>query len=122
MDKIGFGQPASKGTATGKFFMSVGDVIKYSELGEKVILVKSHTTPEDSIAIRKSVGVITKVGGLVSHAAICSREYSKPCIINCLGFEIKPKGLNTENGLIKEGTMITINANTGNIYLKGGMK
>lgn len=120
MDSIAFGQVASQGDVTGRICFSEGVMDKYQRAGDKAIIVKEFTTPEDSILIEKADGILTKVGGLLSHAAICAREYGKPCVINCIGFDIsnKPKGLKTDKTLIKEGTMVTLN--NGKIYLKGG--
>lgn len=119
MNSIAFGQIASKGDVTGRICFSEKAITKYSKAG-KTILVKQFTTPDDSILIDKADGVLTKVGGLLSHAAVCAREYNKPCVINCIGFEIsnKPKGLKSGKTLIKEGTMVTLNE--GKVYLKGG--
>lgn len=120
MDSIAFGQVASEGDVSGRICFSEEAIEKYQRSGDKAIIVRQFTTPDDTILIAKADGILTKVGGLLSHAAVCAREYGKPCIINCIGFDIssKPKGLKTNKTLVKEGTMVTLNE--GKIYLKGG--
>ena len=122
MKKITYGQAASEGTVSGKIYFTTDDIIEHSKLGEKVILVKKYTTPEDTLAIQYADGVMTEVGGLMSHAAICAREFNKPCIINCIGIDIdeKAKHLNTIDSSYIEGTMVTLDCYTGNVYMKGG--
>lgn len=108
MDNIAFGQVASKGDVTGRICFSEVSIAKYKRAGEKTIFVKKFTVPEDTPTIEKSDGVLTKVGGLLSHAAVSAREYGKPCIINCLGFQITPKGLICDGRMIREGSTITM--------------
>ena len=120
MKKLTYGQIASEGVSSGKVYFTSKSALLHAQLGEKVILAKKYTTPEDSLAIQNSVGVFTEVGGITSHASICAREFNKPCIINCVGIEFKPKHLNTIDASINEGTMVKLDANTGNIYVEGG--
>ena len=88
MKLIAEGQVASNIAATGIIVLDSDDAICRSRKGEKVILVKEFTQPEDTLAIECSVGVITIIGGLTSHASITAREFNKACIINVSDIEI----------------------------------
>jgi len=116
------GQCASPGVGAGNICFTSDEVIRRNELGEYVIFVKKYTTPEDTIAIMAAKGVITEVGGITSHASVCAREFNKPCIINCLGMKVdeKAKALYINDVLYKDGDDAMVNANTGNVYMKGG--
>jgi len=121
MKKILFGQAATDKTVSGKIVLNTRDVIKAKEKGEKVILVKHHTTEDDFEALQYCEGILTNVGGLCSHASIVARELGKGCIINCDELEINEnkKQIKVEGGqIVSVGTNIILDGFTGNIYLK----
>jgi len=120
MRKITKGQVASEVSATGKIIFTSSEVIRRSRIGEKIIFVKEHTQPEDTMAIEKSVGVITKIGGLASHASITAREFGKACIINVSNMEIADKCIIVDGVSYKEGTEVFLDCVSGGIYLKNG--
>jgi len=106
MKLLGFGQAVCEGTVSGKAVFNNDEAITLSREGEDIILVTEYTTPEDAIALTLVKGVITRVGGLMSHASITCREFNIPCIIN----------VNIDK--IKEGDNILLDSLTGNVYLK----
>jgi pyruvate,orthophosphate dikinase len=114
MQKIIEGTPATLITASGKICLNEDKVSNDS------ILVCHHTDYDSYEAIMKCKGILTQVGGTLSHASIVARELKKACLIDCKGLDIY---LNSReiicNGMkIKEGTMITIDGATGSVYLK----
>lgn len=120
MKKITEGQVASKVSASGVIVLNSEEAIRRSKAGEDVILVKEFTQPEDTIAIEHSVGVITVVGGLTSHASITAREFKKACIINVSDIEINDKYIMVDGVRHDEGTEVFLDEVTGGIYLKNG--
>ena len=120
MKKITEGQVASEVSATGIIILNSEEVIRRSKNGENVILIKQFTQPEDTIAIEHSVGVITIVGGLTSHASITAREFNKACIINVSDIEINDKYIIIDGVKYSEGTEVFLDGVTRGIYLKNG--
>ncbi len=121
MIKITEGQVASNVSATGRIVLSSDRAITLAtEPGEKVILVREFTQPEDTIAIEHSVGVITICGGLTSHASITAREFGKACIINVSDIKIKEDGIMVGDKFYPEGTEVFLDNVTGGIYLTNG--
>ncbi len=120
MKLITEGQVASEVSATGIIVLSSKEAIRRSKDGKNVILIKQFTQPEDTIAIDHSVGVITVVGGLTSHASITAREFKKACIINVSDIEINDKHIIISGVRYDEGTEVFLDGVTGGIYLKNG--
>ena len=120
MKKITEGQVASEVSATGTIALSSSEAIRRANLGENIVLVKEYTQPEDPIAIEKSVGVITVVGGLTSHASITAREFKKACIINVSDIEIFDNHIIINGVKYNEDTEVFLDSVTGGVYLKNG--
>lgn len=120
MKKITEGQVASEVSVTGIIVLSSDEAIRRSKDGEDVILVKEFTQPEDTIAIEHSVGVITVIGGLTSHASITAREFKKACIINVSEIKIFGSYIIVNDVRYNEGTEVFLDSVTGGIYLKNG--
>lgn len=114
------GQVASKISVTGVITLTSNEVIRRVRNGERVIFIKEFMQPEDTLAIKDSVGVITITGGLTSHASIVAREFGKACIINVsdIQISIKDKLIIVNNVKYNEGIEIFMDALTGGIYLK----
>lgn len=117
---IAKGLPASPGAASGKVYFNADDVVKASEKGEKVVLVRLETSPEDIEGMVKAEGILTARGGMTSHAAVVARGMGKCCVAGC--GEIKVDEFNKEiraldDVVIKEGEYISIDGSTGNVYL-----
>lgn len=116
---IAKGLPAGPGGAKGRVVFNSHDAVAWAERGEKVILVREETSPEDVDGMHKSQAVLTSKGGMTSHAALVARGWGKCCIVGCSDMEIVHDGnaFTTKSGkLIKEGDMITLNGTTGLVY------
>ncbi|MCC0701817.1 pyruvate, phosphate dikinase [Clostridioides sp. ES-S-0049-02] len=117
---IAKGLPASPGAASGRVYFNADDVVKANEKGEKVVLVRLETSPEDIEGMVKAEGILTARGGMTSHAAVVARGMGKCCVAGC--GEIKVDEFNKEvraldDIVIKEGEYISIDGSTGNVYL-----
>ncbi len=119
LDILTKGLPASPGAAVGKVVFNADQAEDLGIKGEKVILVRWETTPDDIHGIVQSQGILTSHGGMTSHAAVVARGMGKPCV--CGAEEIKinyeDKVFNIGNTAIKEGDIITIDGAKGNVIL-----
>ena len=115
---IGKALPASPGAAAGKFVFSAEDAKEWAARGEKVVLVRLETSPEDIEGMKAAQGILTVRGGMTSHAAVVARGMGKCCVSGC--GEIKMDEANKKFELAgktyAEGDCISINGSTGNIY------
>lgn len=113
------GLPASPGAASGKVVLDADLAEKLGEAGEKVVLVRNETTPDDIHGIVYAQGVLTARGGMTSHAAVVARGMGKPCVCGCESIKINSEAKEfTANGIVvKEGDIITIDGATGNVML-----
>src|SRR5512136_481860 len=111
--------PASPGAASGKAVFDADEAERLGNLGNKVILVREETKPEDIHGFFASQGILTSRGGKTSHAAVVARGMGKPCVSGCEDLRIDPKGREAtiKNIHIKEGDFITIDGSRGEIYL-----
>ncbi len=116
---IAKGLPASPGAATGKVVFSAEDAQKQVELGEKVILVRLETSPEDIHGMHVAEWILTARGGMTSHAAVVARGMGKPCITGCgeLHIEYKAHEMKVGAHTIRQGDFLTINGSTGEVIL-----
>jgi len=119
LDPIAVGLPASPGAACGKVIFDADMAEKLGEAGEKVVLVRSETTPDDIHGIIYAQGVLTSRGGMTSHAAVVARGMGKPCVCGCEAIKIDPPGKCFYIGelIIREGDTITIDGATGRVML-----
>ncbi|MBN1293850.1 MAG: pyruvate, phosphate dikinase [Candidatus Latescibacteria bacterium] len=117
---LGKGLPASPGAATGKVVFHADDAIEQAEKGEKVILVRIETSPEDIGGMNAAQGILTARGGRTSHAAVVARGMGKCCVAGCGDITIDySKGHFSANGeVIKAGDFISIDGTSGEV-LKG---
>ena len=114
------GLPASPGAASGKVVFSAEDaVIWVKEKGEKVILVRRETTPEDLAGMHVSEGILTAQGGMTSHAAVVCRGMGKCCVAGCASISVDRKKRKFMVGDLEiwEGDTITLNGSTGEVML-----
>ncbi len=114
------GLPASPGAASGKVYFHAADVVKAKANGEKCILVRQETSPEDIEGMVSAEGILTARGGMTSHAAVVARGMGKCCVAGCSEIRVDEdnKVIKTRSGLlINEGDQISIDGSTGNIYL-----
>jgi len=116
---IAAGLPASPGAASGKTVFDADEAERLGKLGNKVILVREETKPEDIHGFFASQGILTSRGGKTSHAAVVARGMGKPCVSGCEDLRIDAKGREAtiKNTHIKEGDFITIDGSRGEIYL-----
>jgi pyruvate, orthophosphate dikinase len=116
---IAKGLPAGPGGAPGRVVFSSHDAVEWAHRGEKVILVREETSPEDVDGMHKSQAVLTTKGGMTSHAALVARGWGKCCIVGCSDIEIhhETKSFKGKNGIvIKEGDWISLNGTKGLVY------
>ena len=116
---IAKGLPASPGAASGEVVFKADDAVIRSEAGEKLILVRHVTSPEDVGGMHASEGILTSRGGMTSHAAVVARGMGTPCIVGCEDISIDhERKVFTVNGIeVKEGDFITIDGTTGSVIL-----
>jgi pyruvate, orthophosphate dikinase len=118
-DVIGRGLPASPGAAVGKVVLHSDEAEKLKAKGERVILVRVETSPEDVGGMAAAEGILTSRGGMTSHAAVVARGWGKPCVAGCSDIVINYKKRTFTNGLItvKEGDYISIDGSLGVVLL-----
>jgi pyruvate,orthophosphate dikinase len=115
---IAKGLPAGPGAATGKIYFSAERAVMAEGNGEKVILVRAETTPEDLRGMIAAEGILTAKGGVSSHAALVARQMGKVCVcgVSALQINYEKKTLTVGNDIFKEGEYLSINGTIGNIY------
>ena len=117
------GLPAGPGGAVGKIVFSSADAVAWAKRGEKVVLVREETNPEDVEGMRAAEGILTARGGMTSHAALVARGWGKCCIVGAAGIEINfaSKSMSVKGKTLKEGDLITLNGTRGRVY-EGALK
>ncbi len=112
------GLPASPGAASGRIVFDADTAEQRATLGEKVVLVREETKPEDIHGFFAAQAVLTSRGGKTSHAAVVARGMGKPCVSGCDAIRIDVRERCAEVGgtLLHEGDLITIDGTTGNVY------
>ena len=115
---IGKGLGASPGAACGKIVFSAEDAEAWKARGEKVVLVRLETSPEDITGMKASQGILTVRGGMTSHAAVVARGMGTCCVSGCGDIKMDEENKKFELGgkTFREGDFISIDGSTGNIY------
>jgi pyruvate,orthophosphate dikinase len=113
------GLPAGPGGASGKIVLTADRAEESAKRGEKVILVRSETSPEDVHGMHAAQGILTAKGGMTSHAALVARGWGKCCIVGCsaLDIDIEKGTVSVGETVLKEGDIITLNGTLGRVYL-----
>lgn len=113
------GLPASPGAACGKVYFNADDVVAAVEDGEKVLLVRQETSPEDIEGMVKAEGILTARGGMTSHAAVVARGMGKCCVAGCGEIKVDEAAKEIRAGelTVKEGDFLSIDGSTGKVYL-----
>ena len=113
------GLPASPGGATGRIVFSSEDAVAWVEKGEKVLLVRIETSPEDIEGMVKAQGVLTTRGGMTSHAAVVARGMGKCCVAGCgdIDVDYRKGEMRIKGYVLKEGDKITLDGSTGEVFL-----
>ncbi len=113
--------PASPGAATGKIVFTAEDAVEQGKKGEKVILVRLETSPEDIEGMHYAQGILTVRGGMTSHAAVVARGMGTCCVSGCgdIKMDEENKKFTLKGKVYKEGDVISLDGSTGNIYGEG---
>ncbi len=116
--EIGKGLPASPGAAAGKVVFTAEDAKAWAEAGERVVLVRLETSPEDIEGMVAAEGILTVRGGMTSHAAVVARGMGTCCVSGCEEIKMNEEAKTFELGgmTIKEGDYISLDGSTGKIY------
>jgi pyruvate,orthophosphate dikinase len=116
---IAKGLNASPGAATGKAVFDAETAKEWAQNGEKVILVRPETNPDDVGGMLVSEGILTARGGATSHAAVVARGIGKPCVVGAesIKIDLEKRLFNVDSYTVKEGDVITINGTTGEVIL-----
>ena len=115
---IGKGLGASPGAACGKIVFTADDAVAWKEKGEKVVLVRLETSPEDITGMKAAQGILTVRGGMTSHAAVVARGMGTCCVSGCgdINMDEANKKFTLAGKEFHEGDYISIDGSTGNIY------
>ncbi|MBE6821227.1 MAG: pyruvate, phosphate dikinase [Ruminococcaceae bacterium] len=114
----GKGLGASPGAACGKVVFTAEDAVEWNERGEKVVLVRLETSPEDITGMKAAQGILTVRGGMTSHAAVVARGMGTCCVSGCgeINMDEENKKFTLAGKTYNEGDYISIDGSTGNIY------
>jgi pyruvate,orthophosphate dikinase len=116
---LAVGLAASPGAASGKIYFNAIDVVAAKVRGEKSILVRQETSPEDIAGMISAEGILTSRGGMTSHAAVVARGMGKCCIAGCSDIRVSEasKTVRVNNLTLTEGDYISLDGSTGTVYL-----
>ena len=114
---VGKGLPAGPGAAAGRIALTPERAVEMKERGERPLLVRRETSPDDIHGMSASVGFLTAKGGMTSHAAVVARQMGKVCVAGCEALEVSHDGVVRFGSLtLKEGDALSINGFTGAVY------
>src|SRR5580692_1240266 len=115
---IAKGLPAGPGAASGKIYLNADRVVEAAARGEKVLLVRNETSPEDLRGMIAAEGILTAKGGVSSHAALVARQMGKVCVCGAAALEIDyaAKTMTVGGTTYKEGDFLSINGTAGEVY------
>jgi len=120
---VGKGLPASPGAAIGKVVFTASAAEEWANRGERVILVRTDTSPEDIHGMKAAVGILTARGGMTSHSAVVARGMGKCCVTACTSLRVdapKKTAMFVGGGKelkLKEGDILTLDGSTGEVFL-----
>jgi pyruvate,orthophosphate dikinase len=117
--KLGAGLPAGPGGGVGQIVLTADKAEELGSKGEKVILVREETSPEDVHGMKPAQAILTSKGGMTSHAALVARGWGKCCIVGCgdiSHIDLKKKTVNFRGKVLKEGDWISMNGTKGVVY------
>jgi pyruvate,orthophosphate dikinase len=117
--KIAAGINAVPGAACGKVVFTAAEAEEMAAKGEKVLLVRKETSPEDVGGMHAAQGILTATGGKTSHAAVVARGWGKCCIVGCeaLNINYETKSMQVGGLTVKQGESLTLDGNTGEVYV-----
>jgi pyruvate,orthophosphate dikinase len=111
------GLGASPGAAVGQVYLTADDAQAAAERGEKVVLVRSETSPEDVHGMLAAEGILTARGGLVSHAAVVARGWGKPAVVGAEAVKITGSSFTVGTTVVNEGDWISVDGTNGTVVL-----
>ena len=116
---LAVGLNAGPGAASGKVVFNAEDAVEWAERGEKVILVRWETSPDDIRGMDAAQGILTARGGMTSHAALVARQMGKVCVAGCGALEIsyKDRQMVVDGKQVKEGDWISLDGSEGQVIL-----
>jgi pyruvate,orthophosphate dikinase len=117
--RIAKGLNASPGAAVGRAVFDADTAVEWAGRGEKVVLVRIETSPDDFHGMAVAEGILTARGGATSHAAVVARQIGKPCVAGCseLLVDYASRRATTPNGAFREGDPISVDGSTGEVFL-----
>ena len=117
--KLGSGINAVPGAAAGKVVFTAAEAEELGKKGEKVLLVRKETSPEDVGGMHAAKGILTATGGKTSHAAVVARGWGKCCIVGCeaLNINYETKSMTINGKTVKQGDFLTLDGSAGDIYV-----
>jgi pyruvate, orthophosphate dikinase len=115
---IARGLPAGPGAASGRLYLNAERAVEHAAKGEKVLLVRNETSPEDLRGMIAAEGILTAKGGVSSHAALVARQMGKVCVCGAAALQIdyKAKTVTADGKTYKEGDYLSINGTVGEVY------
>ncbi|MGE5216500.1 MAG: pyruvate, phosphate dikinase [Chloroflexota bacterium] len=115
---LGKGLPAGPGAATGRIVFHAEDAVQWKQRGERVVLCRIETSPDDIRGMDAAQGILTARGGMTSHAALVARQMGKVCVAGCEVLHIDYEGrvLRVDQTELREGDWISIDGSTGEVY------
>jgi pyruvate,orthophosphate dikinase len=111
------GLPASPGAGVGAVYFTADDAVAASERGEKVVLVRNETSPEDVHGMMVAEAILTARGGLVSHAAVVARGWGKPAVVGAEAIRIGSDAFTAGDATVRKGEVISVNGTSGEVVL-----
>src|SRR5208282_4398348 len=116
-DVLTKGLGASPGAAVGRVYLTADDAQAAAERGEKVVLVRSETSPEDVHGMLAAEGILTARGGLVSHAAVVARGWGKPAVVGAEKVRIEGQSFRVGTTTVVEGDWLSIDGTAGDVIV-----
>lgn len=115
---LGKGLPAGPGAATGRIVFHAADAVEWKNRGERVVLCRIETSPDDIRGMDAAQGILTARGGMTSHAALVARQMGKVCVAGCeaLHVDYVTRTLKVDQTELKEGDWISIDGSTGEVF------
>ncbi len=116
---VATGVAASPGAAAGQVVFSSEEAVQWAGQGQRVVLVRHETSPDDIRGMAAAQGILTVLGGKTSHAAVVGRQMGKPCVVGCGAIELNydQKQFDVNGNLVKEGDYVSIDGTTGEVML-----
>src|SRR5204863_6704244 len=115
---IAKGLPAGPGAATGRMYLNADRAVQAAERGEKVLLVRNETSPEDLRGMIAAEGILTAKGGVSSHAALVARQMGKVCVCGAAALEVdyQARTVKVAGKSFKEGDWLSIDGTAGKVF------